>query len=260
MEYKEILISRADSSSIVTLNRPEKRNAISIRMMAEIISAVQDADSDRNVRCIIITGGQSFFSSGADLTEIADIRTPSDGVSYFRKWQRLNESIENANKPVIAAIEGFCVTGGCELTLSCDMRVAAEGSTFAITSSRIGTIPGAGGTQRLPRVVGIANALDMLFSGEPIDVEVAYKIGLINRKTERGKALDKAISMATAYSNCAPLSLSFVKRAVYQGMQMDRVSAIEMERFMATAIYGTHDKHEGVAAFLEKRKPRFQGN
>ncbi|TRZ51586.1 hypothetical protein D4S03_04920 [bacterium] len=163
-------------------------------------------------------------------------------------------------KPVIAAIEGFCFTGGCELALACDIRVAGEGATFAITSSRIGTVAGAGGTQRLPRIIGLANALDLLFSAEAIDAGQAYRIGLINRIVQHGQALDTALSMASIYAERAPLSLSFAKRAVYRGIQMDLASGIELERFIVTTIYCTGDKQEGISAFLEKRKPQFCGN
>jgi enoyl-CoA hydratase/carnithine racemase len=226
----------------------------------EIVAALNVANKDQRVRSIIITGGSNFFSAGADLTEVIKIRTASDGVDYFKKWQQLNNTLEEASKPVIAAIEGFCLTGGCELALACDIRVAGEGATFAITSSRIGTVAGAGGTQRLPRIIGLANALDLLFSAEAIDAGQAYRIGLINRIVQRGQALDTALSMAAIYAERAPLSLSFAKRAVYRGIQMDLASGIELERFITTTIYCTDDKQEGISAFLEKRKPRFCGN
>jgi enoyl-CoA hydratase/carnithine racemase len=151
------------------------------------------------------------------------------------------------------------MTGGLELALAADLRVAGEGSTFAITSARIGTVAGAGGTQRLPRVVGISNALDMLFAAEPIDAVEALRIGLINRLTERGGALKKALEMAELYATRAPLSLAFVKRVVHRGMQMDLASAIEFETFLVTTVYGTKDKQEGITAFLEKRRPSFSG-
>jgi enoyl-CoA hydratase/carnithine racemase len=163
------------------------------------------------------------------------------------------------NKPVIAAIEGFCITGGCEFALACDLRIAGEGATFAITSSRIGTIAGAGGTQRLPRIVGISNALSILFSAEPIDAEEALRIGLINKKTIRGGALAAALSVAKTYSERAPLSLSLTKQAVRQGMDLDFDAAIDLEMSLVSKIYGTQDKQEGISAFLEKRKPKFQG-
>ncbi len=151
------------------------------------------------------------------------------------------------------------MTGGLELALACDLRVAGEGATFAITSARIGTVAGAGGTQRLPRIVGVAHALDILFAADPIDAAHAYRIGLINRLAPKGGALEAAKALVNIYAQRAPLSLALVKRAVHRGMQMDLASAIELETFLVTTIYGTEDKQEGISAFLEKRPARFKG-
>ena len=211
------------------------------------------------MRSLIITGGPDFFSSGADLTEAIEVKNAADGLRYFQSLHRLNATLEGLSKPVIAAIEGFCMTGGCEMALACDLRVAGEGASFAITSARIGTVAGAGGTQRLPRIVGLANALDMLFSAEPIDTDEAYRIGLINRKTARGGALEQALAMAAVHAERAPLSLALMKRAVRRGMQMDLPSGLDLETFIVTCIYGTNDKDEGISAFLEKRKAEFKG-
>ena len=166
---------------------------------------------------------------------------------------------EDNAKPTIAAIEGFCFTGGLELALACDLRVASTNATFAITSAKIGTVAGAGGTQRLPRIVGISNALEMLFSADPFDAEHAYRIGLINKKVENGQALVEAKKLVDLYSRRAPLSLRFVKRAVYGGMQMPLSEAIEFESFIVNTIYMTSDKLEGISAFLEKRPAQFRG-
>jgi enoyl-CoA hydratase/carnithine racemase len=259
MGYASILVRREGPAAIITLNRPPRRNAISLQMMGEIEAAAREAESDPAVRSLILTGGPEYFSAGADLTEAIEVKTPADGLAYFGSLHRLNAAIEALTKPVIAAIEGFCMTGGCELALACDLRVAGEGASFAITSARIGTVAGAGGTQRLPRIVGIANALELLFSAEPIDAEEAFRIGLVNRKTERGGALARALAMAAVHAERAPLSLAFAKRAVRRGMEMDLASGLELETYMVTSIYGTADKQEGISAFLEKRKPLFKG-
>lgn len=259
MSYETILVRAEGPAAIVTLNRPSRRNAVSLKMMDEIVAAANAADADPAVRALILTGGPDYFSAGADLTEAIEVKTVAQGVRYAESWQRLNGTLEALGKPVIAAIEGFCMTGGCELALACDIRVAGEGASFAITSSRIGTVAGAGGTQRLPRVVGLAHALELLFSAETIDTEEAWRIGLINRKTPKGGALDKALAMAAVYTERAPLSLALAKRAVRRGMQTDQASGLDFEAFLFTSIYTTEDKHEGISAFLEKRKAEFKG-
>ena len=161
--------------------------------------------------------------------------------------------------PAIAAIEGFCLTGGLEFALACDLRVAGKGASFAITSARIGTVAGAGGTQRLPRLVGHSKALELLFAAEPIAAAEAHRIGLINRLVETGGALTSALELAELYATRAPLSLAFAKRAVHRGMQMDLTSALEFEAMLAATIYTTDDRREGISAFLEKRVANFTG-
>jgi enoyl-CoA hydratase/carnithine racemase len=259
MGFETIVTRQSGPSFIVTLNRPHRRNAVNLQMMEEIIAAARQAEDEPTVRAVIITGGKEFFSAGADLNEALAVKSPTAGVDYFGHWHQLNATLEKLGKPVIAAIEGFCMTGGCEMALACDIRIAAESASFAITSSRIGTVPGAGGTQRLPRIVGIAKALELMFSAETIDAAEAYRIGLVNRLVPAGGALEAACVMAAVYEKRAPLSHALIKRAVRQGMQMDLASGVELETFLVTTIYGTEDKQEGISAFLEKREASFKG-
>ena len=259
MAFDTILTNRDGASFVITLNRPDRRNAFSIKMMKEIAEACREAENDPAIRAVIVTGGLKYFSAGADLNEAMAIKTTADGVAYMTNWEILNNAIERLTKPVIAAIEGFCMTGGWEFVMACDLRIAAENATFALTSARIGTVPGAGGTQRLPREVGIGRALEILFSAEPIDAKEAYRIGAVNRVAPNGGALDAAKAMVKIYEKRAPLSLAYAKRAVRAGMQMDLTSGIEFERFLVTAIYNTADKNEGIGAFLEKREAKFTG-
>jgi enoyl-CoA hydratase/carnithine racemase len=257
--YNTLRAERDGPSCVITLNRPQRRNAISIEMMDELVDVVGFLDGEAGVRGIVVTGGDEYFAAGADLNEALQVKTAEQGVDYFRRWHRVCDALETSKKPVIAAIEGFCMTGGCELALACDLRVGARGSTYAITSSRIGTVAGAGGTQRLPRIVGKAYALEILFAAEPFSAEDAFRMGLINRLTDKGRALAEAKALVELYAQRAPLSLALVKRAVHRGMQMDLASALEFETFLVTTIYGTEDKQEGISAFLEKRKPNFKG-
>lgn len=259
MAFETILTSQDGSAGIITLNRPDRRNAFSVKMMEEIAAACLAAEQDQTVRAVIITGGTDYFSAGADLNEAMAIKSIKDGVDYMTHWERLNNTVERLGKPVLAAIEGFCMTGGWEFVMACDIRIASQNATFALTSSRIGTVPGAGGTQRLPRQVGVGAALEILFSAEPINASEAYRIGAINRLTPVGGAMDEAKSMVKVYEKRAPLSLAYAKRAVRAGIQMDQASAIEFERFLVSAVYGTADKNEGIGAFLQKREANFQG-
>ncbi len=250
---------REGAALVVTFNRPKVRNAISVEPLEALIGAMDEAAADDGVAAVIFTGGPDYFSAGADLNDAQAIDGAKSGVEYFNRWHRLCNAVETMPKPAIAAIEGFCMTGGCEFALACDLRVAGEGSTFAITSSRIGTVAGAGGTQRLPRVVGASRALEILFAAEPIDAAEAYRIGLINRLTAKGGALPQALELTELYATRAPLSLAFVKRAVHRGMQMDLASAVEFEAMLVATIYGTNDRREGIAAFLERRSANFTG-
>ena len=259
MATETIVVSRNEAAAVIQLNRPSRRNAISLQMMPEIVAALDEAERDPHVRTVIVTGGADCFSAGADLNEALEVRSVPAAMAFLGNLHRLNNRIETLDKPVIAAIEGFCMTGGLELALACDLRVAGEGSTFAITSARIGTVPGAGGTQRLPRIVGKANALEMLFAADPIGCAEALRIGLINRRTDRGSALNEALATARVHAERAPLSLALIKRAVHRGLQSDIASGLELETFLVSSIYTTEDKEEGISAFLEKRKPQFRG-
>jgi enoyl-CoA hydratase/carnithine racemase len=259
MRFETIIAHQEKSSLVVVLNRPERRNAINLRMVEEIVDAVRQADGEPAVRSLIVTGGVNCFSAGADLNDLLAVESPAECADYFRHLHRMNDALEHLGKPVIAAIEGFCLTGGCELALACDIRVAGDGARFAITSSRIGTAPGAGGTQRLPRTVGVGKALELMFSAEPINAEEAHRIGLINRLVPAGDALKEAFAIAAVYEKRAPLSHAFIKRAVRRGVQMDLASALEFEIFAAASTYATEDRREGIKAFLEKREANFQG-
>lgn len=259
MSYENIQTRQEGAAFIVTLHRPDRRNALSLATMDEIAAAVRGANADAAVRGIVLTGGDKFFSSGADLNEALQVKSVADGDAFFGRANRLCALLESLDKPVLAAIEGFCITGGLELAMACDLRIGTPASSYAITSARIGTVAGFGGTQRLPRLVGPSHAMDMLFAAEPIDGATAHRIGLITRLVDNGQALAEAQRLIAIYEKRGPISLAFAKRAVQRGLQMDIASAIDYEFSLVTAIYGTDDKREGISAFLEKREARFQG-
>jgi enoyl-CoA hydratase/carnithine racemase len=259
MVYETITVEREGPATILRINRPKQRNAINLKAIDELLQALTEADTDKTVRGVILTGNASVFSAGADLNDALQIESVEAGVAYFRRWHCLCESLERLTKPTIAAVEGHCMTGGFEVALACDLRVAAQSASFTITSSRIGTVAGAGGTQRLPRIVGRAYALEIMFSAEPVSGEHAYRIGLVNKLVKDGEALAEAKRMIDLYATRAPLSLALAKRAIYRGLDMDLASGLELETFLVTTIYGTEDKKEGISAFLEKRPARFRG-
>ena len=259
MNYQTVSVEDSDSACIIRLNRPEKRNAVSVAMMEEITQAAKSAEGREAISTVVLYGGENGFSAGADLNEVLALKDEADTLAYFANWHNFTTSLEALGKPVIAAIEGYCMTGGLELSLACDLRIAGEGASFAVTSTRIGTIAGAGGTQRLPRLIGVPRALELLFSANAIDAREAERIGLINRVMPKGGALAECLRHASIYAERAPLGLRFTKEAVYRGVEMNLRDGLDFERALETKVYATDDKREGVKAFLEKRKPTFRG-
>ena len=185
--------------------------------------------------------------------------TPLEIGRWLDHFTELNRTIERLSKPVIAAINGHCMTGALEVALACDIRLAGTEAKFAITSSRIGTVAGAGGTQRLPRLVGIQRAKDILMGGEVFGAEAAKDYGLVLDVHAPGAVVDKAVERITVYAERAPLSVWFAKKAVNVGMQMDLEDALELEQSMVAHLYSTEDRIEGITAFLEKRTAKFKG-
>ena len=242
----------------LTMNRPESRNKGGKDMRIALHKAFGEVLPDPEIRAVILTGAGGHFSAGGDITEFGAFEV-TEQLANVRGAQSMIRLVLQSQKPVIAAVEGFCITGGWELAMACDIRVAGEGASFLLTGSRIGTVPGGGGTQRLPREVGLGRALEIHFAAEPIDGKEAYRIGAVNRLVAKGQALAEAKKMIRGYEKRAPLSLAMAKRAVRAGMQMDMKSAIEYERFLVSAVYGTEDRREGIAAFLEKRDAVFKG-
>ena len=257
-----------DGIATVTFTNPPK-GFFTSDMVAQTRTILADLDNNDEVRVVVFTGGlPDVFIRHFSVEEIIEMTAGlkarrAKGLAdprFARTPLRLLwEEVDNFRKPTIAAINGFCGGGGCELALACDIRVGAEGSSYAVTSSKIGTVAGAGGTQRLPRIVGPAKALEIMFAGDPVDAVEAYRIGLINRLAPKGQALAEAKKMVAVYEDRAPLSLAWIKRSVHRGMQMDLASALEFETFLVSTIYQTADRKEGIGAFLGKRKAKFSG-
>ena len=254
-----VLIERHATSAVLRMNRSEKQNALSRELFEAIDQAIAALDDDPSVRGIVLTGNEKVFSTGGDLKEALAIRSVEDTRKWLDLFRRVNERIEAIGKPVIAAIHGYCVTGGLEMALACDIRVAAANAQFGITSSRIGTVAGAGGTQRLARLIGPEWTKELLFSGDFIDAQMALRIGLVSEVAPVERVVARALERLEAYARRAPLSIAYAKAAVNRGLQMPLDAALAYERQLTTTLFTTEDRREGQSAFLEKRPPSFKG-
>lgn len=257
MSYREIRYGVEGPMALVTINRPEKHNAISLDTLRELQEAVAEAGADDAVKVITVTGaGGRAFASGSDLSEVVD--------RDFRKAlepivQGLAEQLERTPKPTIAAIDGICMGGGLEVALGCDLRIATPNSRFATPEGKLGIIPGGGATARLPRIVGKGWAMEMMLMGEPIDAGRALSIGLVTRVVAKDELLPEARRMADHLATFAPFVPRTMKAMVHFGMEASLAGALMLEKYAQGALVQTADKEEGIAAFLEKRKPEFKG-
>ena len=254
-----LLIQRRPPAAILTLNRSEKRNALSGALLDAIDDSLAALDADRDIRGIVLTGGERTFSAGADLNEALAVDSLPETIRFLERFRRVNSRLECLSKPVVAAINGYCLTGGLELALCCDIRIAGEGAKFGVTSARIGSIAGAGAPQRLSRLIGMEWTKDLLFSGRLIDAATALRIGLVGEVVADDSTVEAALSRIEAYARSAPLSVWFAKVAVNTGQGVDLDSALAFDRHLTASLFTTDDRAEGMAAFLEKRKPEFRG-
>ena len=256
-----LLFSVEDGIAVVTLNRPEAMNAIDPETSAELISAFQRIKQDREIRVAIITGaGERAFCAGADLKKTMP---PAESFAEltFSGAPRTHwvEEIET-DKPLICAVNGQALGGGLEMALACDIRIAADHAKFGLTEVRIGSIPGAGGTQRLPRIVGLSNAMLMLMTGEPIDAQEALRIGLISKMVPKEQLLEAAMAIAHKIAANAPLAVCAVKSLAKRGMDIPLKAGIYEERLTWGTLRDTKDRIEGRLAFQQKRKPVYRGH
>lgn len=258
MAYKMIIYEKERGIATITLNRPESLNAVNVAMRDEIIEAVKDADQDEEIRVLIITGSKNAFCAGADIKDLPTPRTLWDKISSRRNYSYFT-LIEDMGKPVIAAIAGYCLGGGLELACTCDIRIAAENARIGDAHSKVGLIGGAGSTQKLPRLIGAANAKELIFSGEAIDAVEAKRIGLVNKVVPTELLMEEAKKLAELYIKRPPILLKLVKSAINNGLQMGMVQALDYEALCATIQSMTADAKEGSKAFIEKREPVFKG-
>lgn len=257
---ESILIQANENGvTVLTVNRPEAMNALNTRVLCELDAALDAIESDEHCRVVVMTGaGEKAFVAGADIAEMREM-TPAQASAFSLFGQKVFSRIKRLNQPVIAAVNGYALGGGCELAMAADLRVASENARFGQPEINLGIIPGFGGTVRLTRLVGPAKAREMILTGAPIDAQEAHRIGLINRVVAPGQSLASALEWAVELASKAPVALAMAKSAMRESwdLPVDQAMEVERERFAGT--FESADQKEGMAAFLEKRKPKFRG-
>ena len=256
MTFENILTEVKDNIAVITFNRPEALNALNAKMVGEMGQALDQFESDDNVHVIVLTGSQKAFAAGADIKEMAD-KTFNDaylGDFISGPWER----IDSCHKPVIAAVSGFALGGGCEMAMMCDLIVASETAKFGQPEITLGIVPGIGGTQRLTRAIGKAKAMDMVLTGRMMDAHEALAAGLVARVVAKDKLLDEAMSMAVTIASFSRSTVMMAKESVKRSFETTLSEGVRFERRLFHACFATHDQKEGMAAFIEKRKPKFE--
>lgn len=254
--FEFIEASHQDGVALIELNRPAQYNALNRLMVQEIVNAMEGFDRDEEVRVIVLTGKGRAFSSGADIGEMAeDDPVRLELLNQFADWDRLSL----IKKPIIGAVKGFVFGGGFELALSCDLLIAANGTEFSFPEVNLGVMPGAGGTQRLTKIVGRTKALEWLWSGTRITAETALQHGLINRIVSPELLMEETMKTARFIANQAPLSIRFIKDAVNKAVDYSLYEGMQYERKNFYLLFASEDQKEGMNAFTEKRKPKFKG-
>ena len=252
-----VAIERDGAVAVVRLNRPERMNALSTQLMNELVGALEGLDSDPEVRCIVLAGDERAFAAGADIDEMAKSNAMEMlGQRRIAQW----DAIRKLTKPLIAAVSGYCLGGGCELAMACDLIVASETAQFGQPETGLGLIPGAGGTQRLPRAIGKAKAMDVVLTGRFLDAREAERLGLVARVVAREAWLEEARAVAHEIAAKAPIAQRLAKESVNRSFETTLDSGLDYERKSLYLAFASDDAREGLTAFTEKRKPEFRGS
>jgi enoyl-CoA hydratase len=257
--HETILVAREGHVATITLNRPDKLNAINATLLRELFHTVVELGADREVRCAILTGaGEKAFAAGADIGAMREM-TSAEARSFAHLGHALGERIESTPFPIIAAVNGFALGGGCELALACDFIYASDTAKLGQPEVNLGVIPGFGGTQRLARRVGIGRARELCYTGDAISAQEALRIGLVNTVVPHAELRAKALETATKIAAKGPLAIAQCKRVIHRGADVPLSVANELEAQAFAALFASGDQREGMAAFLEKRKAVFEG-
>jgi enoyl-CoA hydratase len=256
MVYENVIVGTRGRVGLITLNRPKALNALNDALMNELGDALAGFDADERIGAIVITGGDKAFAAGADIGAMKDwgYMDVYKGEFVTRNWERM----KSVRKPVIAAVTGYALGGGCELAMMCDIILAAEGARFGQPEIKLGVIPGAGGTQRLPRAVGKAKAMDLVLTGRMMDAAEAERAGLVSRVVPAERLLEEALAVAAQIAEFSLPSVMMAKEAINRAFESPLAEGVLFERRLFHALFATEDQKEGMAAFLEKRKPGFR--
>jgi enoyl-CoA hydratase len=256
MKSDIVTVTKEQGYALIQLNRPEVLNAISVQLMTDLVDALEESDVDDAVRCMIVTGNERAFAAGADIREMAEA-TATEMLTrdQFARWDR----IRRISKPVIAAVGGFALGGGCELAMACDMIIASETARFGQPEITIGVIPGAGGTQRLTRAVGKAKAMEMVLTGRMITADEALRWGLINKVVPAESLLQEARIWAAEIASSPPLAVRLAKEAILKSFDTTIEGGLAFERKNFYLLFSSEDQKEGMRSFLEKRRPQWKG-
>ncbi len=258
MSYETIILDRQEGIGYLTINRPKVFNAINNQMIEEMKRAIEEFHQDKLVGVVIITGTGKAFQTGADIEELSQM-SPLEILQWNQGVVENFEALEKMRQPVIAAINGYALGGGLELALACTIRIAAESAKMGLPEVKIGILPGAGGTQRLPRLIGKGLAAEMILTGEMIDAKEAYRIGLVNHVVPAEQLMVTAEEIARKILRNAPIAVALAKDAIEVGKNLPLDGAIQYAQKNCITCFSTEDMKEGTAAFLEKRKPQFKG-
>jgi enoyl-CoA hydratase len=257
--YGTIIFDIRGDAAVLTLNRPAVLNALNRQTLVELLHAVREIGLDDKVKGAVITGaGPKAFAAGADIKELAAV-TPIEAQALSAQGHALMDAIENLGKPVIAAVNGYALGGGCELAMACTLRIASETAKFGQPEVGLGLIPGYGGSQRLPRLVGKGRAMQIILSGKSIDAAEAWRIGLVNEVVPAAQLLDHALDVLTSLTVNAPIALRLAMDAMNRGMNASQAEGCALEADLFALSAATEDRAKGTTAFLEKRKPVFNG-